>query len=134
MRLRVRVLALSFLNTLNAISALVHDDRKREASRMITCLGEFLRATLEESRGHEVTVADEIALAGAYFDIEKARLGDRLRVDIRTAPGTLNARIPYLLLQPLVENAIRYGIAPSLLPGQVAIRFERHDEQLIVSV
>lgn len=121
-------------NTLNAISSLVNDDRKREASRMIACLGEFLRATLEESRGHEITVADEIALAGAYLDIEKARLGDRLRVDIHTAPGTLNARVPYLLLQPLVENAIRYGIAPSLLPGQVAIRFERNDEQLIVSV
>jgi two-component system sensor histidine kinase AlgZ len=118
-------------NTLNAISSLVNDDRKREASRMIACLGEFLRATLEESRGHEISVADEIALAGAYLDIEKARLGDRLRVDIHTDPGTLSARVPYLLLQPLVENAIRHGIAPSLLPGQVAIRFERDAEQLI---
>jgi two-component system sensor histidine kinase AlgZ len=121
-------------NTLNAISSLVNDDRKREASRMIACLGEFLRATLEPSRGHEISVADEIALTGAYLDIEKARLGDRLRVDIQTGPGTLSARVPCLLLQPLVENAIRHGIAPSLQPGQVAIRFERAGDQLIVSV
>lgn len=121
-------------NTLNAISSLVNDDRKREASRMIACLGEFLRATLEESRGHEISVADEIALTGAYLDIEKARLGDRLLVDIHTQPETLNAQVPYLLLQPLVENAIRHGIAPSLRPGQLAIRFEREGEQLIVSV
>ncbi|MDE1895047.1 MAG: histidine kinase [Xanthomonadaceae bacterium] len=121
-------------NTLNAISALVNDDRKREASRMIACLGDFLRATLEESRGHEISVADEIALAGAYLDIERARLGDRLHVDIHTDPETLGARVPYLLLQPLIENAIRHGIAPSLLPGVVTIRFEREREQLIVRV
>lgn len=79
-------------------------------------------------------MADEIALAGAYLDIEKARLGERLHIDIHTGPGTLDARVPYLLLQPLIENAIRHGIAPRLKPGRVAIRFERAGGRLIVAV
>jgi two-component system, LytTR family, sensor histidine kinase AlgZ len=112
-------------NTLNAISALVHEERPRDATRMIARLGDFLRTTLEEGQGHEHTVADEIALTAAYLDIEKARLGERLRVEVSTAPGTLEARVPYLLLQPLVENAIRHGIAPSVEGGAVTIRFDR---------
>lgn len=121
-------------NTLNAISALVNDERPRDATRMIARLGDFLRATLEDAPGHEHTVADEIALTAAYLDIEKARLGERLRVETYTAPGTLDARVPYLLLQPLVENAIRHGIAPRTVPGTVAIRFEHAGSELKVSV
>ncbi|MET0256706.1 MAG: histidine kinase [Luteibacter sp.] len=112
-------------NTLNAISALVGDDRKRDATRMIARLGDFLRATLEASHGHEVTVADEIAFTATYLDIEKARFGERLRVDVHTGPGTLDALVPYLVLQPLVENAIRHGIAPRAGGGRIGIRFER---------
>jgi two-component system sensor histidine kinase AlgZ len=121
-------------NTLNAISALVNDDRKRDASRMIARLGDFLRATLEETHGHEVTVADEIAFTSTYFDIEKARLGDRLRVDVYTGPDTLDALVPYLLLQPLVENAIRHGIAPRSEGGRIAIRVERAGDVLRITV
>ena len=121
-------------NTLNAISALVHDDRPRDATRMIARLGDFLRTTLEETPGHEHTVADEIALTAAYLDIEKARLGERLHIETYTAPGTLEARVPYLLLQPLVENAVRHGIAPRTVPGTIAIRFEGDGHELRVSV
>lgn len=121
-------------NTLNAISALVHDDRPRDATRMIARLGDFLRTTLEETPGHEHAVADEIALTAAYLDIEKARLGKRLHIEIYTAPGTLEARVPYLLLQPLVENAVRHGIAPRAAPGTIAIRFEGDGHELRVSV
>lgn len=121
-------------NTLNAISALVRDDHPRDATRMIARLGDFLRTTLEDAPGHEHTVADEIALTAAYLDIEKARLGDRLRVETYTGPGTLDARVPYLLLQPLVENAIRHGIAPRMAPGTIAIRFEQVGNQLRVAV
>jgi two-component system, LytTR family, sensor histidine kinase AlgZ len=121
-------------NTLNAISALVRDDRPRDATRMIARLGDFLRTTLEDAPGHEHTVADEISLTAAYLDIEKARLGDRLHVETYTGPGTLDASVPYLLLQPLVENAIRHGIAPRLAPGTIAIRFEHVGNQLRVGV
>ncbi|WP_448099066.1 sensor histidine kinase [Luteibacter yeojuensis] len=121
-------------NTLNAISALVADDRKREAGRMIARLADFLRATLEEAPGHEVSVADEIALTSAYLDIEKARLGDRLRLDVRAGPDVLQASLPYLLLQPLVENAIRHGIAPRGIVGELAIRIAREGDRLCVTV
>lgn len=121
-------------NTLNAISALVADDRKREASRMIARLGDFLRATLEETRGHEVSVAEEIAFTSAYLDIEKARLGDRLRVDMRAGPDVLDATLPYLLLQPLVENAIHHGIAPRGIVGELAIRIVREGDRLCVTI
>jgi two-component system sensor histidine kinase AlgZ len=121
-------------NTLNAISALVGDDRKRDATRMIARLGDFLRATLEASHGHEVSVADEIAFTSTYLDIEKARFGERLRVDIHTGPDTLEAQVPYLLLQPLVENAIRHGIAPRAEGGRIGIRFQRDGAMLRIVV
>ena len=121
-------------NTLNAISSLVNEDRKRDANRMIARLGDFLRATLEETRGHEVTVGDEIVFTATYLDIEKARLGDRLRADIQTGPDTLEALVPHLLLQPLVENAIRHGIAPRGEGGAVSIRVQRKDDVLRVEV
>lgn len=121
-------------NTLNAISSLVSDDRKRDATRMIARLGDFLRTTLEETRGHEVTVADELAFTSAYLDIEKARLGERLLVDVHTGPGVLDALVPCLLLQPLVENAIRHGIAPRSVGGRVAIAVERDADVLRITV
>jgi two-component system sensor histidine kinase AlgZ len=121
-------------NTLNAISALVNDDRKRDASRMIARLGDFLRATLEETHGHEINVADEIAFTSTYLDIEKARLGERLCVDMHAGPDVLEAALPYLLLQPLVENAIRHGIAPRGTEGHLAIRISRQGDRLRVTV
>lgn len=121
-------------NTLNAISALVNDDRKRDASRMIARLADFLRATLEETHGHEVSVADEIAFTSTYLDIEKVRLGDRLRFDMQAGADVLNAAVPYLMLQPLVENAIRHGIAPRDTAGHLTIRIVRAADRLRVSV
>lgn len=101
---------------------------------MIARLGDFLRATLEETRGHEVSVAEEIAFTSAYLDIEKARLGDRLRVDMRAGPDVLDATLPYLLLQPLVENAIHHGIAPRGIVGELAIRIVREGDRLCVTI
>jgi two-component system sensor histidine kinase AlgZ len=121
-------------NTLNAISSLVNDDRKRDASRMIARLGDFLRATLEETHGHEVSVGDEVVFTSAYLDIERARLGDRLRIDIHTGPDTLDALVPHLLLQPLAENAIRHGIAPREEGGTVSIRVQREADTLRIEV
>ncbi|NUO75938.1 MAG: histidine kinase [Lysobacter sp.] len=117
-------------NTLNAISSLMANDRPRQAQQMLSRLGEFLRATLDGARGHEVSLADELSLTEAYLDIEQARLGERLRLQWNFGPDLLAARVPYLLFQPLVENAIRHGIAPRSEPGRLDIRVEARDGQL----
>jgi len=121
-------------NTLNAISALVAEGRNREAQQMLTCLGDFLRATLDGAHGHEVGLADEVALTEAYLDIEKARLGSRLLVKWELGPGLLTAQVPYLLLQPLVENAIRHGIAARTAPGRLDIHISDEAGRLRVQV
>lgn len=117
-------------NTLNAISALVAEERNREARQMIARLGDFLRATLDGSESHEVALADELALTETYLEIEKARLGERLSVRWHIGPNLLRARVPYLLLQPLVENAIHHGIARRTDPGQLEIRISLEGDKL----
>jgi two-component system sensor histidine kinase AlgZ len=121
-------------NTLNAISALVVHERNREANRMITELGDFLRATLEREDCHEHALADELALTESYLNIEKARLGSRLVVAIHVGPDVLQAYVPYLLLQPLMENAIRHGIAQRSEGGQIDVSIEHVGDQLQILV
>ncbi|SFK79622.1 sensor histidine kinase [Lysobacter sp. cf310] len=121
-------------NTLNAISSLVAEDRSGDARQMIARLAEFLRATLESGDRHEVLLAEELALTETYLEIERARLGARLRLRWSVGPDTLRARVPALLLQPLVENAIRHGIAPRAEPGRLEIRIERDGDRLHLHV
>lgn len=117
-------------NTLNAVSGLVAAGESARAQAMLARLGDFLRATLAPRDGHEVSLAEELAFTESYLDIEKARLGDRLRVQWRVGPGLLDARVPWLLLQPLVENAVRHGIAARPGPGQLEIDLHEADGQL----
>src|SRR5205085_6361819 len=91
-------------NTLNAIAALMHRDL-RLADRMIARLGELLRATLDDPGAQEVPLRRELDFLTPYLEIEQARLGPRLSVRTDIDPEALDARLPYLLLQPLVENA-----------------------------
>ncbi|UHQ24603.1 histidine kinase [Lysobacter sp. 5GHs7-4] len=121
-------------NTLNAISSLVAEERSGDARQMLSRLAEFLRATLEGGDRHEVALADELALTDTYLAIERSRLGQRLRLRWNVGPDTLRARVPALLLQPLVENAIRHGIARRSEPGQIDIRIERVDGRLHLHV
>ena len=107
-------------NTLNAISALVPAEAQ-PARRMVARLGELLRIALEHEETQEVTLREELAFLEPYLEIEHARLEDRLTVVMEIAPETLDVRVPHLLLQPLVENAIRHGIAPRIGPGRVEI-------------
>jgi signal transduction histidine kinase len=107
-------------NTLNAISALIPAEAK-PARRMVARLGDLLRIALEHEETQEVTLREELAFLQPYLEIEQARLEDRLTVVMEIAPETLDARVPHLLLQPLVENAIRHGIAPRIKPGRVEI-------------
>ena len=111
-------------NTLNAISALIPAEAK-PARRMVARLGDLLRIALEHEETQEVTLREEIAFLEPYLEIEQARLEDRLTVVMEIAPETLDARVPHLMLQPLVENAIRHGIAPRIEPGRVEISATR---------
>jgi two-component sensor histidine kinase len=111
-------------NTLNAISALIPADAK-PARRMVARLGDLLRTTLEHEDTQEVTLREELAFLEPYLEIEQARLEDRLTVVMKIAPETLDARVPHLLLQPLVENAVRHGIAARIEPGTVEISASR---------
>ena len=103
-------------NTLNTISGLIRTDAEA-ADVMIDRLGDLLRMTLHTSSTQEVPLKDELDVLQKYLEIEKTRFGNRLRVTINIQPETLDAQVPNLLLQPLVENAIRHGIAPNARPG-----------------
>ena len=111
-------------NTLNAISALIPADAK-PARRMVARLGDLLRTTLEHEETQEVTLREELDFLQPYLEIEQARLEDRLTVVMKIAPETLDARVPHLILQPLVENAVRHGIAARIEPGTVEISASR---------
>lgn len=107
-------------NTLHAVSTLVHADPDR-AEQVIASLSEMLRNTLAHQHDQEVTLRDELDALEPYLHIEKTRLGERLTVDVRVDEETLDARVPHLLLQPLVENAIKHGIGPRRAPGCIRI-------------
>jgi LytS/YehU family sensor histidine kinase len=120
-------------NTLHSISALLHVDVEA-ADRMVARLGDFLRLTLDNSESQEVTLEQELEFLRCYLDIEMTRFQDRLRVEFDIGAGTLDALTPNLILQPLVENAIRHGIAHRIEPGCVEIRSERRGDKLRIEV
>jgi LytS/YehU family sensor histidine kinase len=97
-------------NTLNTISALIHESPE-EADEMISQLGDLLRVTLETVHVHEVPLTQELDFLKHYLAIEQTRFQDRLRITMSIEPETLDAMVPNLILQPLVENSIRHGIA-----------------------
>lgn len=132
--LRLQVNPHFLFNALNAIGALVSAQANQEANRMLGSVADFLRAVLAHDGSHEHALAEELALLGAYIEIEQARLGDRLHLTMTAGPDLLDTAVPYLILQPLVENAIRHGIAPLATPGRLDIRLERKGADLLVDV
>jgi two-component sensor histidine kinase len=120
-------------NTLHAVSALMHQDVE-VADRMIARLGELLRATLESVGTHRVPLAQELEYIKPYLEIEQARLGPRLSVRLDIDPEATGALVPNLLLQPLVENAIRHGIGPRPAGGRIEIRANRRGCRLSLEV
>lgn len=132
--LRYQVHPHFLFNTLNAISTLVIEGQGEAATAMITRLADFFRATLEEQTSEEVALQGELFLTSQYLEIEKLRLGERLRVRIAVDPALLMCRVPHLILQPLVENAIRHGIAPRRGPGLVAIDARKQGDKLLIRV
>jgi len=110
--LKMQVQPHFLFNTLHSISALLSKDTEG-ARKMITRLGDFLRLTLENSGTQEVTLQQEIEFLNGYLEIERIRFQDRLTTDIRVDPDVLDVRVPNLILQPIVENAMRHAIGNS---------------------
>ena len=120
-------------NTLNSISALLPEDIEA-ADKMIARLGDFLRLTLDNSGTQEVSLRKELEFLDCYLAIEQLRFQDRMKTNISIEPQTLNALVPNLFLQPIVENAIRHGIAQGNGPGQIEIRAAQRANHLQVQI
>jgi two-component system LytT family sensor kinase len=108
-------------NTLNAIAALVRD-APAKAEEMVVQLSDFFRRSLAINPMEDVTLSEEVDLQRLYLEIERTRFPDRLRLDVALDPGSAGARVPALLLQPLVENAVKHGVARSEGPTCILIR------------
>lgn len=121
-------------NTLNSIAALVRDRRSESAVSMIVGLSEFLRRASQDSHRPQVTLGEEVEYLQRYVDIQQVRFGDRLRVSVAIPEDLLNTQVPNLLLQPLVENAIKHGIAKRAAGGSVRVAGARADGNLRLSV
>ena len=120
-------------NTLNAVSSFVRTDPEA-AERMIARLGVLLRHALDGASAPEVPLEEELRILRTYLEIEQVRFEDRLRVEWDIDPDTYPARVPHLLLQPLVENAVRHGIAPYAAEGTIRIVSARRDGALHLAV
>jgi signal transduction histidine kinase len=119
-------------NALNAIAELVHRDPDT-AEQLIEDLADLLRRALDAG-ADEVSLGVELQLLEAYCAIERARLGERLRINRDIDPATYQARVPVLLLQPLVENAVRYAVQPRAAGGSLVVRTRRFDDRLLLEV
>jgi hypothetical protein len=120
-------------NSLNSINALIGPDPEG-ARRMCEGLGDFLRLTLRLGGQDSVTLAEELALVDRYLAIERVRFGERLQIEQRVEPTALACQLPPLLLQPLVENAVKHGIARRLEPGTLRLEADRREGRLVVSL
>jgi two-component system, LytTR family, sensor kinase len=120
-------------NTLHTISALMHKDL-RAADRMLALLGDLLRDSFERVGAQEVSLKQELGFLDRYLEIERTRFRDRLSVTVRVDPEALDAVVPNLLLQPLVENAIRHGIGRRQDAGRIEISARRENDRLDVRI
>lgn len=121
-------------NTLNAVSTLVLDNRNAVANTVVTRLAEFLRYTLDQDPMKTVSLTQEAAALNLYLEIEKMRFGPRLEVVVDIEPNAGAAAVPSLLLQPLIENAIKYAISPSEQGGRIAIRGRLDGGDVVLTV
>lgn len=120
-------------NTLHSISALMHADL-RAADRMLALLGELLRESLDRIGAQEVTLKQEMEFIDRYLEIERTRFRDRMSVARLVDPELLDAYVPNLILQPLVENAIRHGISRRAGGGRIEIAARRDGERVVLAV
>jgi two-component system LytT family sensor kinase len=121
-------------NTLNAIMVLVRQQRGRQAEQTLSLLSDLLRCVLDDVENQEVPLRRELEYLQLYLSIERVRFQDRLHIDISADPAILEAAVPHMALQPLVENAIRHGIGRSSAAGSIRIRAARVNRMLELRV
>jgi signal transduction histidine kinase len=120
-------------NALHSISALQMTDREA-AQKMTALLGDFLRMTLRDLHRQEIPLRQEFEFLERYLAIEQMRFGSRLRFSVEAAAEILDAAVPQLILQPIVENAVRHGIAPYGCGGEIAVSAARDADRLLLTV
>lgn len=121
-------------NTLNAISSLVITRRNAEAEDMLSGLSDFLRATLASDPDALISVDEELATLQTYLEVESKRFTDRLVIDVDCTPALRDAQVPGFILQPLIENAIKYAVAPSRVPVTVRVQVLAQAGMLVMEV
>jgi len=121
-------------NALHSVGGLIRAGEERLALRTLAAIGDLLRSTLDHGEDEKVLLRDEWRIAERYLEIEGIRLGERLRVSIEAEEGVQQALIPALLLLPLVENAVRHGVAPRTEGGSVRVNARREGEALVIEV
>jgi signal transduction histidine kinase len=120
-------------NTFNTISSMMHQNVD-EADRVLAVLGDLLRYSLQNVGVQEVTLSEELEFLKHYLEIEHARFGDRLRVRFDVDPEVLDDKLPNLILQPLVENSVRYAVAPRANGGSIEISARRDRRTLQIKI
>jgi signal transduction histidine kinase len=120
-------------NTLNSIDVLIGDD-PAAARHMLQRLSALLRKLLDKDGSREVTLREELDFIASYLEIEQIRFADRLSCQVEAAPEVMDARVPSLVLQPLVENAIRHGVARRARPGRIVVEARAEDGMLVLAV
>jgi len=121
-------------NTMNAISTLIYKHENDKANEMLDKLCEFFRYSLDDKAKSKTNLYKELALLDLYLSIEKVRFADRLNINMQISDEVLNCHVPSMLLQPLVENSIKYAIEPRKVAGTITITAEKQDSRLIIQV
>jgi anti-sigma regulatory factor (Ser/Thr protein kinase) len=120
-------------NSLNAIAALLRRD-PRLAEAALMSLSDLLRLALSQSERQQVSLREELILVQRYLEIQQTRFGDKLRIEQQIEPATLDCQVPTLVLQPLVENAVRHGLEPAETPGLVRLSARQSGQKLVLCV
>jgi LytS/YehU family sensor histidine kinase len=120
-------------NALNTVSSLMYKDVPA-ADRVLNRLASFLRLTIEKGDAHEVSLRTELEFTDRYLEIEQVRFADRVHLERETESDALDARVPVLILQPLVENAIKHGLVWRARGGTIWMRARRDGDRLLVEV
>jgi signal transduction histidine kinase len=121
-------------NALHSIAGMIREEKNREAVDAVASLSDLLRYLLDHAHDQEVTLEEELDFVERYLEVQKARFGDRLRIELEISPDVRDAVVPSLVLQPLVENAISHGIAKRPEGGMIRIRVLENEQSLRISV
>jgi two-component system LytT family sensor kinase len=131
--LRAQISPHFIYNTLNTIAAFIRTDPDR-ARELVLEFADFTRRAFRGPQGEFTTLADELIYVRQYLQLEQARLGERLRIRLNVEPEVLNATVPTLLVQPLVENAVKHGVETERDGGTVTVRVEDQDDECLIVV